>query len=161
MRSYVISIITVSVISGLLSAMLPNNNGVKKHLNFITGLICTFILLSPVVSIAKNATILTNSIENAINSLDLDDTINKSNSIVIESGSEQISKGVKSAIVSKYKFKEENVMVEIEINDSKIEQITLDSLTVTLLNEATWTDSQEVKEYVEGLVGCPVKVSKR
>ena len=161
MRSYVISIITVSVISGLLSAMLPNNNGVKKHLNFITGLICTFILLSPVVSIAKNATVLTNSIENAINSLDLDDTINKSNSIVIESGSEQISKGVKSAIVSKYKFKEENVIVEIEINDSKIEQITLDSLTVTLLNEATWTDSQDVKEYVEGLVGCPVKVSKR
>ena len=161
MRSYVISIITVSVISGLLSAMLPNNNGVKKHLNFITGLICTFILLSPVVSIAKNATILTNSIENAINSLDLDDTINKSNSIVIESGSEQISKGVKNAIVSKYKFKEENVIVEIVINDSKIEQITLDSLTVTLLNEATWTDSQEVKEYVEGLVGCPVKISKR
>lgn len=160
MKSYVVSIITVSVISGIISAILPNGISLKKQINFITGLICAFVLIFPVVTVAKNAEILTNGIEDAINSLDISNSIDKSNSIIIEAGTEQIANGVKNALISKFKFKDESISVSIKINDDNIEMVTLEEITVTLKKEATWTDSAEVKEYLEDLVGCPVKIVK-
>lgn len=161
MKLYVMTIITVSVLGGIVSAMLPkDNSGLKKQVNFVIGLICAIALLSPVVSIAKNAGALTGEIEKAINSLEVKDSISQGNKIIIESGTEQISKGVTEAIISKYGFDTENVSVSLTVNDDKIEAIVLEKITVTLKNEATWTDGNKVKQYVEGLVGCPVQIIK-
>lgn len=161
MKTYIISIITISVISGILSAALPSSEGsMKKQINFITGLICAIILLSPIVTIAKNAEILTNRIENAISSLDVKESIDQSNAIIIEEGTEQIAVGIKNALLNKYKFKDESVSVNVLVNDEIINCITLKEVTVTLKNEATWTDSFNIKEYLENLVGCPVKIKK-
>jgi len=162
LKFYILTIITVSVISGIISAMLANGeNSLKKHINFITGLICAIALLSPVVTIAKNAGALTNSIEGLVDSIDLNNSINQGNEIIIEAGTEQISKGVKEAIINKYNFGEEEISVVITVNDDKIDAIKLTGITVTLTGKASWTDSNSIKQYVEGLVGCPVKVIKR
>ncbi len=161
MKAYIITIITIAVISGIISSMLPNSDSsMKKHINFITGLICAIALLSPIVAIAKNADILTDKIENMVNSLDASDNVNKGNAIIIEAGTERIEKGIKEALISKYGFKEENVSVEIAVNDENVEAILLKKITITLTNEATWTDGNNVKKYIEELVGCPVQIIK-
>lgn len=161
MKSYIITIITVSVISGIISAMLPEgNNSVKKQLNFITGLICAIALLTPVVTIAKNAAVISNNVEDFVSSFDVNSNISEGNKIIIESGTEQIAKGVKEALLNKYKFKEENVSVSVSANEEKIDAIFLEKITITLRNEATWTDGNNVKQYVEDLVGCPIQVVK-
>ena len=90
MKLYVMTVITVSVLGGIVSAMLPkDNSGLKKQVNFGIGLICAIALLSPVVSIAKNAGALTGEIEKAINSLEVNDSISQGNKIIIESSSER------------------------------------------------------------------------
>ena len=161
MKAYINSIIIVSLVSSILSALLSSSkSSLKKYLNFISGLICAIILLTPVVNIVNNASVLSNGIENVINSLDITDKIQYSNKIIIEEGTEKICNGVKDAIISKYNFKSESVEITAKINDSDIQAVLLEEITVTLKNEATWTDEEQVRNYVEDLVGCSVQVKK-
>lgn len=161
MNTYIITIITVAVISGIVSSMLPDGDSTtKKHVNFITGLIFAIALLSPIVKIAKNADMLTDKIENAITSLDVNDNVSSGNSIIIEAGAERIEKGIKEALISKFGFKQEDISIKLAINDEKIDAVLLEKITITLSQEATWTDGNQIKKYVEELVGCPVKIIK-
>lgn len=160
MKIYVITIITVSVVGGIISTLLSNDSGIKKHVNFIVGLICAITLLSPVANIAKSASVLSDTVENAINKLDISESISQSNKIIIEEGTEQISKGILEALITKYKFTPENVQIDITVNNDRIDAITLEKITVTLKNEATWTDLSSIKQYLENLVGCEVVIKK-
>ena len=160
MKAYIITIITISIVSGIISSLLSSESKLRKHLNFISGLVCAIALLSPIVNIAKSTTVLTDSIENIIGSLDISESINNSNQIIIDEGTEQICKGIKEAIKSRFKFNDESIKIEATINDNNIEAIILERITITLLGDATWTDEKRVKEYIEDLVGCNVIVRK-
>ena len=161
MKAYVFTVIVVAVISGIVTALLPaDDKSVKKQITYVTGLICAFALLSPVVTIAKSASAISQNVEGFVDILNVNEKISQSNKIIIESGREQISNGVKEALISKYNFKEENVTVQVAVNEENVEAVLLEGITVTLKKEATWTDSSKIQQYVEGLVGCPVKIIK-
>ena len=160
MKAYIITIITISIVAGIISSLLSSESKLRKHINFISGLICAISLLSPIVNIAKSTTVLTDSIESIIGSLDISESINSSNQIIIDEGTEQICKGIKEAVKSRFKFNDESIKIEATINDNNIEAIILERITITLLGDATWTDEKRVKEYIEELVGCNVIVRK-
>lgn len=160
MKAYIITIITISIVSGIISSLLSSESKLRKHINFISGLVCAIALLSPIVNIAKSTTVLTDSIENIIGSFDISESINNSNQIIIDEGTEQICKGIKEAVKSRFKFNDESIKIEATINDNNIEAIILERITITLLGDATWTDEKQVKEYIEDLVGCNVIIRK-
>ena len=162
MNGYIFTIIVVSVISGIISSLLSSNkNSLKKYVNFISGLICSLALLSPIVSIAVNMDKFSSSVENLVNSLSISESANITNKLLIETGTEQISEGIKKTAISRFNFSEENIEVKALVNDDNIEAVILESIEIYLKNEATWTDEQLIKKYVEDLVGCQVKIIKR
>ena len=161
MKGYIFTIIVVSVISGIISTMLSNNkNSLKKYVNFVAGLICMLALLSPIVSIASNMGAFSGSIENIISSLDFSSSVSTTNQIIVETGKEKIEQGIENAIITKYNFSQEDIDVNVIVNDKNIEAIILEKIKITLKNKASWTDEQQIKNYVESLVGCQVEIKK-
>ena len=161
MKGYIFTIIAVSVISGIISSMISGSKtNIKKYLNFVSGLICAISLLSPIVSIAKNIDSFSNSIEEMINELSNEGTVSEANKIILDAGKEQISEGIKKAIIAKYGFDESDINIAVCLNDKNIEAIILEKIEIYLKNKATWTDELIIKDYVEGLVGCQVEIIK-
>ena len=160
MKAYILTIISVSIICGILSSLLSNNK-LKKYVNFIAGLICTIALLSPITAIATNTFKISGSITNFVNNLDVQENVNKSNQIIINKGTEQICQGIKNAVISKFNLSENHVTVKITINDENIDALILKEIIIVLSDSATWSDEIEIKKYVENLIGSKVTIKKK
>lgn len=162
MKTYIISILTVSVISGIICSFLPHKNGgLKKHLNFIVGLICAIILISPIVKIAKNTVFLKEGIDSILESMNISSSIKDSNQVIIDTSIEKIENGIKSTVISKFKLKDSDVYVSLAVDKSDIEAIEITKIIITLQNEASWYSDDKIKDFVEELTECPVEIIKK
>ena len=162
MNTYISTIITVSVISGIISSVISSiNDGIKKQINYIIGLICVIVLLSPIISIVNNATEFKNSISNFFESITTEEKINDSNEIIVNTGIEKICQGVKESIVQRFGFDEKEVIVDAELNDTNINSISISKINVVLTGKASWSDVDTVKKYLEDLIGCDASVTRK
>ena len=161
MKSYILSILTVSIIGGIVSSFLSHkDSGLRKRVNFIVGLICAIILISPIVRIAKNTVVLKDGIDSIFESLDISSTINNSNQIIIDTSVEKIESGLKATIVNKFKFNEDDVKVNLTTDTSDIEAIKIVKITITLANEASWYNEEKIKSFAEDLTECAIEIIK-
>lgn len=160
MKAYIFTIISISIISGILTSLLSNNK-LKKYVNFVSGLICTITLLAPITAIATNAYKISENITGFVNKLDVQNSIEKSNQIIISEGTEQISQGIKNAIVNKFSLSEKHLKIEIIIDDKNIDALIIKEVIIILTGEATWCDEKDIKDYIENLIGTKVTVMKQ
>ena len=57
MSEYIYSILVISVISGIIKAIISSfNPGIKKQINYLVGLICALAILSPLASLVADIT---------------------------------------------------------------------------------------------------------
>lgn len=162
MNSYIYSIIAVSVVGGIISTLTHGNeSGIKKNINFIIGLICAIILLSPIISLISSKEAIENKINGFFDSMKYEEMIDKSNNLVVNTSIDKVCAGIKATIIDKYKFDEREVYVNAEINDESISSITISKIIVTLTGRASWSDVDTVKEYLDNLVGCNIEVNRK
>lgn len=160
MSSYVFTLLAVSVIGGIATSFIDEeNSALKKRLNFVIGLLCAIALVSPIASALKNA----NQIKNTVNSMfeSVTEDNSEANRLILEVGTEKITEGIKSSVVEKFKIQEDDVKVVLLLNKDNIEAVKITQITVSLFNKATWLDEYEIKKYIEELTGCTTKVIKR
>jgi len=104
------------------------------------------------------------SLQGSINSF-FDETIsqnaiNQTNSVIIDTGIKSVEDGIKSLLVDKYSLSENEIKVKATINDENITSIKITSIEIRLTKASTWQDSQKIKEYLEGILGCEIKIIK-
>lgn len=160
MKQYILTILIVSIVGGMLSSLVSNKNEqIKKQINFLIGLICALVLLSPLVDIVNNTSKIENKIESFTSQFDSTPNTNIKQDIVITTGIEKIEDSIKYEIVKNYKIKEESVNVDIILNEEK--EITIKSVLITLTNDAIWLDENSIIEFTENLVGVKVTIIKK
>ena len=161
MKAYIITIISVSVIAGIISFLFSTNSSVlKRHINFITGLICAIVFITPIASIAKNSLEIKDSVTSIISGISDNDT-SLSNKIIVQTSVEKICEGIKNTVINKFSFNENDVSVTATINDKNIEAITIDEIIITLSNDAIWYDDEKIKEYVTDITDCNVFIVRK
>ena len=159
MSIYISSILTASIIGGIISSLLPSREQrMKKHINFIIGLISAIIMITPIVNIASNAATFKDSVDSVINSLDVSTSLNESNQIIVSTSIENICNGIKSTVINKFNFKEDDVTVTAVTDTDDIENIKIVKITIILKNEASWYDENKIKSYIEEIIGCAVEI---
>ncbi len=160
MKEYVLTLITVSVVAGIALSFIDNDNlQLKKRLNFVVGLICAIALLSPIVATVNNFSEVKNSITSFVDSFDGDNS--KVNQIIVQTGVEKISEGIKCTIADKFDIEDTDIKVSLALNKENIESVKIESITVSLFGKATWLDEYEIKKYAEEYTGCKTNVIKR
>lgn len=161
MTGYITSIITISVVGGIVISLVSENSQLKRYLNLILSLISLIAILSPIFSFLANKQSLEENLENFTEHYFNQDSLDNVNQLIVNKGVESIEKGIQATLIDRFKFKDTNVFVKAIVNDENIEKITIKRLEITLCNEASWTDSEAIKEYLYNLTGIEIKILKR
>ena len=158
MNEYIYTVVTVTTIGGILISLLPEKSSkIKKQINFIVGLICTLVFISPIIGILSNSQAIKDNISSIVLSID-NVSSNATNEIIVGTSLDKISQGIKKSIINKFNLNEQDVDVRVFISDKSKEVIYIDYVEIILKNGATWTDDNKIKEYIEDLSGCKVKI---
>jgi hypothetical protein len=162
MKSYIYTILALAVVCGIISSLLSDTNqGTKKYVNFLMGLVMVITIMMPF----KNLTYGISNIKNAVNgffdNIKIQQIIDNSNTVIINSSKENICKGIKNSLLSKYGFNENEVEISLEIDTSEISAIKITGVNIILSGKAAWSDVNEVRKYMENLVGVNVNVTRK
>lgn len=162
MKSYIYTILALAVVCGIISSLLSDTNqGTKKYVNFLMGLVMIITIMMPF----KNLTYGISNIKNAVNgffdNIKIQQIIDNSNTVIINSSKENICKGIKNSLLSKYGFNENEVEISLEIDTSEISAIKITGVNIILSGKAAWSDVNEVSKYMENLVGVNVNVTRK
>ena len=158
MNEYIYTVVTVTTIGGILISLLPEKSSkIKKQINFIVGLICTLVFISPIIGILSNSQAIKDNISSIVLSID-NVSSSATNEIIVCTSLDKISQGIKKSIINKFNLSEQDVDVRVFITDKSKEVIYIDYVEIILKNGATWTDDNKIKEYIEDLSGCKVKI---
>lgn len=161
MTNYITSLITISIIGGIISNLVSSFSGIKRYVNYFIGLVAVFCLLSPIVSFINNISGFKSSINNFFNRFASQDIIDSSNDIIINSGAENIKGGIKKTLTDRFGFDEKDIIIELELDKANVEAIKITKITVILTGKASWNDVDAVKEYLRNVIGGNIVVTRK
>ena len=161
MNSYITSLITVSIIGGIVSNLVSSFTSVRKYVNYFVCLVAVICMISPLISFVKNLSSTKESIKSFFNSFVSEEIIEFSNDIIINTGIESVQNGLKNTLIDKFGFDPSEVIVNLTIDDSSIDAIKIKTINVILTGKSSWSDVDKVKEYLENTVGGTISVSRK
>ncbi|MBQ9744975.1 MAG: stage III sporulation protein AF [Clostridia bacterium] len=162
MKVYIYSILILAIISGIIKAITSDfSNSTKKYISFICGLVMILVIITPFARAVSNVGNIKEYVNNVIQNKNYNDKIEQSNSIIINTGREKICEGLKEAIISEFEFDPRDVYVDVEIDKSQISSVKITGVNIILTNKASWSNVDDVKLYMENLVGVPVHVTRK
>lgn len=160
MSGYISSILVIAVVGGIVTSLVSSSK-LKKHISYLIGLASTLVLLSPIATIFSSIDTIKENIESFINNTLTSDALNNTNSLIVTTGIDKISQGIKEVIINKYKFDENEVQIDIKTDSTDITSIKITQICITLTGKATWTDADNIEKTIEDYVGCNVIVKKK
>ena len=160
MKIYVSTLLIVSVVGGTLSSICSSLNDLKKYINYFVGLVAVICMLSPLTSFITNISTTKEQIKEYFNNLTNEEVINNSNDIIINSGIVSIENGIKSAIIQRFGFEENEIVVNLSLDKTNIEAIKIKQINIILTGKASWSDVDSVKSYLESIIGGNISVKR-
>ena len=160
MNGYIITLLVISFVGGIINSILPNG-GLKKYVKYIISLVCVISLVSPLSSIVLNASSIKDGVTSFVDKIIINDKVEISNSLILNTSAEKISEGIKDTIINKYNFEEKEVFVDVIFNKKNNAAITIDKIEVSLTGKASWSDCERIEEYLKSLTGCNISVKRR
>ncbi|MBQ7353008.1 MAG: stage III sporulation protein AF [Clostridia bacterium] len=161
MKIYFTTILTISLVGGIITSLLPEkSNSLKKYVKYVIGLICAITLISPLTSVLGNITKLQSNINDFFDSNFSQKAIDTSNNLVLETGIEKVSIGIKSVLINKFKIDESNIDIDIISDDTDISAIKIAKIIIILKGNATWENSESIRNYLDGLISCDIEIKK-
>lgn len=162
MNAYLNTLLTVSVISGIVNSFLPSSKkSLKKYVGYLMGLVLAVVILSPLASFVSEISTIKENIKNFTDSLMIEESVGKANKVIINATEKSICDKIKNMLISKYHFEDTDVYVSLETEENDTETTTVKRIVVTLTNKASWSDADRIKKYLENITGCEVFVSKK
>jgi len=160
MSKYIYSLLIISVVGGLINSIV-SSFGTRKYINYFINLLVVLCLLAPLTSTLKNITNIKENIKSFLVNDSIQETIDDSNNLIINTGLEAISEGIKNEIINKYNFDTKEVIVEIEGDSTNIEAVKIKKIKVILTGKASWTDVDAVKAFLDNMIGGNIVVIRR
>ena len=160
MNKYVITIFISTFISGILLTLTPEGK-IKKYVQYIISLVLIISIIAPISSLLLSVTDLKRDLQDYISDILVSEKIEISNSLIINTGIEKISEGIKEAIVDKYNFDENEISVELILNGENISTIKIAKINVYLTGKSSWSDANKIEEYLKSLIGGDINVKRR
>ena len=102
MKLFTITIITASVVGGIVNSLVCDHSKLKKYVSFLVTIVCTLSLCQPIIEILTSGAKLKDAATEYFESITLQDKINVSNDIIISASKSKIESGIKELIVDKF-----------------------------------------------------------
>ena len=161
MSKYINTILISTFVGSIIIAIAPNKGNYKKYIRYIVSLVSLLCIISPLAQILFDITSLKSNVKNYLDDLFISEKVEISNSLIINTGVEKISNGIKDAIVEKYNFNENEVFVELVVDKANINAIKIKEINVFLAGKASWSDANKIEAYLKDLIGGEINVKRR
>lgn len=161
MNKYSITILTVSVVGGIINSLVDSQSPLKKYISYLVSLVCVVSLIAPIGGIISNITNLKGNINEYFDKILVSEKIDAGNELIINSSKEKICEGIKNTLTNKYNFDEKEVIVSLDIDKTDLQAIKIEQINVILTGKASWHDVKNVQEYLEDVVGGKIVVKRK
>ena len=156
MKTYIMSIMSASVVAGILESILPGER-LKRHLHYLFSCVMLLLLVTPLLTLLPGLGKIEDEIKSFVSELEkAEKNGTEQGEALIESYQEEaISAYVKERLQSEFALDPAEVTVAME----KVQNNAV--LHITLHGRASWTDSSKVIEYFKKELNCQVKVTRK
>lgn len=161
MNTYLNTILTLAIISGIVSTILSSHDKVKKYVSYLLSLIMMLVILTPLFNVFSSFENIKEYINDFYHSIKTEEIIENSNALIVNTSEESVCSGIKEMIISKFAFEENDVYVSLDCDKSDISAIKIRAVNVVLTNKASWSDTDKVTEYLDKMIGCKINVIRR
>lgn len=161
MENYISTIITLSILGGVVVSLISEKSSLKKHINMILSLICVIVLLSPITNLILNKEIFKASVNKFFDQALQSENIENSNKIIVSNSIKSIESGISSTLIDKFSLDERDLSVKILCDTKNIEDIKIKEIEIVLTNKASWANADAICKYIKNLTGIEVNVIKR
>lgn len=162
MNGYIYTILVVAIIGGIINSIVSESySSLKKHINYVVGLVCVICLIAPLGSLLKSTGEFKESVSGFFDNIVNEEYLDSSNSLIVNTGVDKVCLGIKSTVIDKFGFDENEVIVTVDADTENIDAIAITKINIVLTGKASWTDVKNVKDYIENLVGVKADVTRR
>lgn len=161
MSYFLNSILVLAIASGIVSSILCGSETLKRYISYFLSLIMLVVLLTPLFKIFSSFDSIKEYIKDFSHSIKTEEIIDNSNTLIVNTTSERVCKGIKDLVITKFGFDENDVYITLELDEYDISAIKIRCVNVVLTNKASWSDTDKVKEYLDKTVGCQINVTRR
>lgn len=161
MNRYSITILTASVVGGIINSLVDSKSPLKKYVNYLVSLVCIVSIVAPIGGIIGNISNLKDTVTNYLDKIFVSEKIESGNSLIINSGKEKICEGIKNTLIDKYNFNEKEVIVDLIIDSEDIQALKIQEINIILTGKASWHDVENVQKYLEGTIGGQISVTRK
>lgn len=156
MREYLTSLLSVSLLGGLLTMLSPEGD-LKKYVRLLCSLCLLCAMVSPLFSAFAEGELSLDHLWEQMEpseSLDYDEIYHQS----LQSGNRENAKNiVKRRVLSEFELSDDALDVEVFF-DIKNEQYSLEEIRVILHPKAIFVDPQTLSEWINETYSCPCVV---
>lgn len=161
MNNYLYSLLIVSLIGGIVNSLVDSCKNLKHYINYYLSLVMVICMISPVMAVFNNISEYKENISNFVENIIDNDSLNGTNEIIINTGTDVIIKGIKNSLIDKFGFDEKELIVELETDKTNIEAIRIKKINIILTGKSSWSDVDSVKNYLDNIVGGDISVTRR
>lgn len=154
MREYITSILAVSIICFVARELLSGSK-LSSHISFISGICIFLVAIMPVISVLDE-----------INNISFDAVADENSNMTeyesifedyIENAEiDLIKREIRTIVAKRFSLDESEIKINIRYNSDS--EVKLELVSVTLLGGAVFANSNEIKSYLEGRLGCEIVV---
>lgn len=161
MKNFAFTALTASLVGGIINSLVSKKSKVKKYVFFLVTIVCTLSLLQPLITVLSSASELKDAVSSFFEGVLIQDKIDSTNDIIINTSKARIENGIKDLVIDKYKFSENEVAVEIILNQDKIDEIKIEKIYVYISGKASWSDAESIERYLSNMVSSEIEVKRR
>lgn len=161
MKNFAFTVLTASLVGGIINSLVSKKSKVKKYVFFLVTIVCTLSLLQPLITVLSSASELKDAVSSFFEGVLIQDKIDSTNEIIINTSKARIENGIKDLVIDKYKFSENEVAVEIILNQDKIDEIKIEKIYVYICGKASWSDAESIERYLSNMVSSEIEVKRR
>ena len=161
MTIFTFTIITASVVGGIINSLISQRSKLKKYVSFLVTIVCTLSLLQPITEILSSTAKLKESATEFFSSITVQDKINVTNEIIVNTSKSKIESGIKELVTDKFKLESDEVSVEIILNEENIEAIKIEKICVYITGKSSWSDTDKIKDYLKSIIDTEILVKRR
>ncbi len=154
MREYLSSVMVISVVSALVSLLIPDGKKSKKYLTLVIGAVMLTVIIEPLSSLHEIA----DGIDITLPAEDTDAPEGGYLDLIIKNAEAALEREVKSELFSRFKVHEKYADVYLRLDGSDPTDVRVAELTVRLKSYGALADARAVREYFSKKFSCEVKI---
>ena len=162
MKTYIISIILVSVVGSIISVLSPDGEGggLAKHTRLAVGLCLVLVCTTPIASFIRGLEAF--DPEDYIPQLDGEESLEYEsifNSSYSEAEVENLREGIKTILYEKFNVEPSECYVFVKISEGDVGERRLLRIFINLYGSAVWKDSGAIESYLSSLFRCETVIA--